>query len=111
MKRDFDRYYNQVYLQYKELQDNLKELSKELDKGMVTPEQVQQLKSTLSPVVTNYQTLSYIKYLLDLPAKKSKKNRFKKQSNLLNISKDCNGDNLLKQNKLILENSINKWRN
>lgn len=107
-KKDFDRYYNQVYIQYKELQENLKELSEELEKGMVTPEQVQQLKSTLSPIVTNYQTLSYIKYLLDLPASKSKKNRFKKQTKLLTVSKDCSGDKLLQQNKLILENSINK---
>ena len=64
-RRDFDAYYNKIASQLFELDRVFKDLSQEADAGMVEPERLEQVKKTIEPIKNSYQTLSYIKYLLD----------------------------------------------
>lgn len=105
MKKDFDRYYEQIANQYKELNKVLENMNKELQEGMVEPERLENLKLTLAPVITTYQQLSYIKYLLDMPANKKKHLRYKKSSKLLKEAKTNNGNNIIERNETILKNA------
>ena len=79
-RKHFDDYYNVIVKQYLELNDVMKELSKEVDNGMRTPESLDQLTATIKPVQDSYRTLSYIKYLLDKPTKESKEKSYNRQS-------------------------------
>lgn len=101
-KRDFDEYYNSIFEQYKSLQGSLEEMSKEVSNGMVEPERLDNLRATVAPVVTSYQTLSYIKYLLDKPNKCTKRARYDKQSVLLKKSEENNGKKILNRNSDII---------
>ena len=105
-KKHFDDYYNSICKQYFELNEVMKDLSKDVENGMRTPEAVEQLKATITPIQNNYRTLSYIKYLLDKPTKPKKVKKFNKQSrNLLLISKGRQAIDLITENNKALEDA------
>lgn len=79
-RKDFDAYYNKIASQLFELDKVFKDLSAEADAGMIEPERLEQVKITIEPIRTSYHTLSYIKYLLDKPARKAKQGRYDRQS-------------------------------
>lgn len=105
MKKDFEEYYNKIFKQYQELQKALEEMSQEVNNGIVEPERLTNLKNTLQPVLTSFQTLSYIKYLLDKPTRKSKHKRYNTNNKLLRNSGPCIGENILKHNKELINNT------
>ena len=108
-RRDFDAYYNKIASQLFELDKVFKDLSAEADAGMVEPERLEQVKITIEPIKTSYQTLSYIKYLLDMPANKSKRSRFASQNRkLLNVSKGHQSKDIIDRNDNILK-ELKKW--
>lgn len=109
-KKHFDEYYNSVCKQYFELKKCLEDMSKEVEEGMVSPERLENLKLTINPVITNYQNLSYIKYLLDKPKKKQKQRKYDKNNLLLKTSKNKNGQYVLEDNKSIIDN-LKLWTN
>ena len=103
-RRDFDAYYNKIASQLFELDKVFKDLAQEADAGMVEPERLEQVKKTIEPIRNSYQTLSYIKYLLDMPANRKKQNRFKGQSKkLLNASKGNQASEVIGRNAAILK--------
>lgn len=103
--KHFNEYYDQICNQYFQLQQTLQDLSEEVSNGMVEPERIEQIKQTILPVENNYKTLSYIKYLLNMPNKKSKLNKYKnQQKKLVEISKGKTKEDLINQNNQILEN-------
>ena len=103
-RRDFDEYYNKISSQLFELDRVFKDLSAEADAGMVEPERIEQLKITIEPIKTSYQTLSYIKYLLDKPTRKRKMTRYNGQSKkLLRDSKGHQSKDYIGRNEKILE--------
>ena len=102
-RKDFDKYYLSICNQYAQLQEVLEDLSKEVSSGMIEPERIEQLKKTILPVENNYRTLSYIKYLLDMPKKKSKISRYNgANSKLLKNSKGRTQQDLEKENNDII---------
>lgn len=102
-RRDFDAYYNKIASQLFELDKVFKELAAEADAGMVEPERLEQVKKTIEPIKNSYQTLSYIKYLLDMPARKTKISRFARQNKkLLNASKGSQSKDVVERNDKIL---------
>lgn len=108
-RRDFDAYYNKIASQLFELDKVFKDLSQEADAGMVEPERLEQVKKTIEPIKNSYQTLSYIKYLLDMPANRKKHNRFKGQNKkLLNASKGSQATDIINKNNEILK-GLKKW--
>lgn len=103
-RRDFDAYYNKIASQLFELDKVFKDLSQEADAGMVEPERLEQVKKTIEPIKNSYQTLSYIKYLLDMPAKRQKQPRYKRQNKkLLQASKGSQAKDVIQKNDTILK--------
>lgn len=103
-KRDFDDYYNKVYAQFHSLQEAFNEMNEEVNNGMVEPERLEQLKLTIAPIKESYQTLSYIKYLIDKPAKKRKLPRYKQMNKkLLDLADGHKDSDVLKRNSEILQ--------
>jgi hypothetical protein len=103
-RKDFDDYYNKIASQLFELDRVFKDLSEEVSTGMVEPERIEQLKITIEPIRTSYHTLSYIKYLLDKPARKSKHKRYDSQNKkILNSTRGYQSKDYIDKNSKILE--------
>ena len=81
MKRDFKEYYVTLQRQYKQMKDIADKVNKEIEEGKVTQEQRDSFETYFSTVKANYDRVSYIVYLLDLPPKfiqKFKERKMKK---------------------------------
>lgn len=103
-KKHFDEYYNKVSSQLQALNKAFNELSQEVAKGMVEPERIEQMKLTIKPVQESWQTLCYMKYLLDKPKRKSKHNAYDRRSNnLLSNSKGKQAKDIIDRNQAILK--------
>lgn len=91
-------YYNEITEQYLELLENIRDFEAEAEKGLVEPERLDKIKENIQPLLNNYQTLSYIMYLLNKPVKKSKQGRYRNQSKkqLSKIEKQFTKDGLIK---------------
>ena len=97
-------YYNQVGDDYLEMRENLKDMEEALANKLVTPEQVEQIQQMLQPLMVNYQTSSYIVYLLKLPRKEVKKERdVKLKKRLLELAGNRTQENVLKEDKETIE--------
>jgi hypothetical protein len=108
-RKDFDEYYNKISSQLFELDKVFKDLSAEVDTGMVEPERIEQLKITIEPIKTSYHTLSYIKYLLDKPTRKSKHSRYDSQNRkILSSTKGYQSGDYIDKNSQILRGLKNK---
>lgn len=102
-RKHFDDYYNKVYKQYVELQAVLADMSAEVDAGMLPPERVEQIKQTILPVKNSFESLSYIKYLLDKPTRKSKHTQYDRRSH--KVLKQCGnhlGDDVIANNGAVI---------
>lgn len=107
-KRDFDEYYNKVANQFFSLNEAFDELAKEVAEGMVEPERQEQLSRTIEPIKNSYQMLSYVKYLLDRPTKKSKQAKYKvRNKKLLVASEGKQSEDILATNRRILDKVCN----
>ena len=65
--RHIKEYYGKVAQQYLDLLEELKDFEKLANEGMFEPEKLDQIKENIKPLMTNYQTLSYIMFLLNMP--------------------------------------------
>lgn len=87
-KKHFDKYYEEICAQYHEMNDDLKEMEESVAKGVVAPEFLDKLKVMIAPIYNNWRTVTYIKFLLDMPTKNSKQKGYEKRnSQLLKNSK------------------------
>lgn len=103
MLKDFYKYYKQVSRDYADMKSELKDMEEELANSMVSPEQLEQMKLMIQPIKQNYEMLSYVAYLLNMPTKKQKKFRYRQQQKaLLEISKT--EDQVLAEDKEALNN-------
>lgn len=98
-------YFNQIADQRKEMLDNLKDFEEECSKGLVEPERIEKIKENIQPILDNYQTLSYIMFLLNTPVKKSKQHKYINQNkNLLkSIDKKFTQTGIIEENNQALE--------
>lgn len=105
-KKHFDEYFNKIYLQYLQLQRVLEDMTKEVEQNIVSPERIEELKKTIQPVKTAYETLLYVKYLLNMPQRKSKVDRYNKQefSKMKSKTGDNYGPNVIKNNNSVISN-------
>lgn len=103
-RKDFDNYYQQIYKQFHQLNEVFNDLAKDVAEGMVEPERQKELEKTIEPIKASYQTLSYIKYLLDKPTRKNKHESYDRRSKkLLDISKGNQQKDLVERNAKILD--------
>jgi len=105
------RYYKQVSNQYFDLLDELKELEKEASENLVSPEQVDQMKTMVEPIKTNYMTLSWIMHLLKQPNKKSKVANYRRKNKQFIESLDPNRskEGVLRENQAALDSVKNAF--
>ena len=102
-KKDFDRYFQGVCNQYHELNEELKELEETCAKTVVNPTIIENMKAMIEPLKNNYMTLSYIKFLLDMPNKKTKQKVYKNQAKKLVKESDNRTDkDIFRENKSVL---------
>ena len=71
-KKHFDEYYFQLYSDYVEMINLLKQLEDECATGMVSPDKIENYKNALQPIKDSFLTMQFVKYLLDKPNKKGK---------------------------------------
>ena len=76
--RDIVNYYNEVANQYLDMKHELEDFTELAKKGMFEPERLDAIKDSVKPLMQNYETLSYIMFLLNKPTKKSKWERYEK---------------------------------
>lgn len=102
-------YYNQVCDQYVELQKEILDFQKEAEEGLVEPERIDQMKKFLEPLKNNYMTLSWIMYLLNMPARENKRKGYERRTSKFTSKLDpkFSKESIIKQNEEVLK-SINK---
>ena len=78
--KDIINYYNEICDQYHDLLTEIRDFEEEAKKGLIEPERLDEIKKTIQPLIANYQTLSYIMFLLNKPVKKEKHKKYEKQN-------------------------------
>ena len=73
-----EKHYNQVFEQYTEMLDDLKEMEKDLAEGLVDPDFIDNLKANIAPIKQNYEWWSYVMFLLHEPQRKEKREKYRK---------------------------------
>ncbi len=109
--KDVIEYYKQIQKDYIEMREELKDLEKECMEGLVSPEQLDQMKSTIEPLKTNYERISYIIYLMNKPVRKKKHSGYenRNQKFLKSLSPSNSIESTLNENNLVLKNLKTKF--
>lgn len=103
--KDVEEYYYKVQAQYLEMKEDLADFEKALKEGYVTEEKVKEATDELYQVQVNYERLSFIVYLLNLPKRKRKREKTKKaDAKLLEEFKNKKADeqSVIEENKATL---------
>lgn len=107
-RKHFDEYLNTITKQYRDLQETLSEMTVESESGMIEPERIDQLKATIQPIKNSFDTLIYIKYLLDMPNRKSKQKNYDSANKYIKeYTKSVCMEKVYETNKHVLENLSN----
>ena len=108
-KKHFDDYYNTICKQFFSLQEVFDEMGKSVSEGMVEPERLEQLKLTIEPVKASYQTLSYVKYLLDMPNRNNKVKKYTRRNHkMLTNSNNRQGPDIINNNDKAIQQAKNQ---
>ena len=76
---DLKQYYFTMLSQYLEEKKNLADFEQALKDGYITEEQMQEAINTVRELEVNYHRMTYVMYLLNMPARSSKKTAYVKQ--------------------------------
>lgn len=82
-RRDVLIYFKQVEDQYLEMLADVKDYEKDHEAGYISDEKYNELLAQIDIVKVNYERISYIVFLLNAPARDSKKNNYMKQNKKL----------------------------
>lgn len=106
---DVKKYYDEVCEQRRLMIEEIKDFEAEAEKGLVEPERLDEIKETIQPLLNNYQTLSYIMFLLNKPVKKHKHERYRRQNTKLlkSIDPQFTKEGIIEQNNTVI-NNINR---
>lgn len=69
-------YYKTITEQYTEMQNDLKELEESAQTNLINPENLEQIKLNVEKIKENYQTISWIMYLLNKPNRGEKAKKY-----------------------------------
>ena len=81
--KDVKRYYDVITEQYFEMVNDLKDFEEAVSNNIIEPERLEEIKKNIEPIKVNYQRISYIMYLLNIPTKKSKYKKYERQNKKL----------------------------
>ena len=91
--RDVKEYYFKMLGQYMEMKADLADFEQALKDGFITEEQMQAAYDDVDRIQQNYERLSYIMYLLELPNRKSKQPKYNtRNKKLVEAFKDRKAD-------------------
>lgn len=74
--KDVVAYYNEVATQYLDMKHELADFTELAKEGMFEPERLEMVEKQIQPLKRNYETLSYIMFLLNKPTRKSKQSKY-----------------------------------
>ena len=77
--KDVKRYYYNMLAQYLEMKADLKDFEQAVADGFITEDQLEAARDEVAKVEQNYDRLSYIMYLLEMPNRSEKKGAFKRR--------------------------------
>ena len=87
--KDVKEYYFKMLAQYLEMKADLADFEFALKEGFITESQMQEAINEVNKIQQNYDRLTYIMYLLELPRRNSKKDKYNKANKkLLEAFKD-----------------------
>lgn len=104
--KDVKIYYYNVLSQYLEMKADLKDFEQALADGHITEDKLEEVRQDVAQIKDNYDRLSFILYLLAMPNRKSKKEKYIKTSNILESYFEKTGHNMdavLKENEDVLK--------
>ena len=81
--KDVKQYYYMMQAQYLEMKEDLADFEQALAEGFITEEQLIEAKSDIEKIESNYERLSYIMYLMEMPNRSRKKAKYTKTNNEL----------------------------
>lgn len=96
-----NRYYKQICEQYQEMINDIKDVEREAEKGLVEPELIDRLKDQVAPIKQNYERWSYMMFLLHQPNRKDKIRKYQKQNAKLlsKLSANNSLESVIEENK------------
>lgn len=96
-----EAYYSKLSEQYSEMLQDLMDMEKELEDGIIEPERIDRIKDQIAPIKQNYERWSYMMFLLHQPNKKSKHKAYQQRNKKLLSTLDKNNslDSVLEENK------------
>jgi hypothetical protein len=100
--KDVKIYYYNVLAQYLEMKNDIKDFEQALADGHITEDKLEEVMHDVEQIEDNYNRLSFILYLLAMPNRKSKKEKYCKASNILEDYFEKTGHNMdavLKENE------------
>lgn len=102
-KKHVEEYFKVIADQYLEMIDLLKELEQQYETNIIEPERLDKIKESIIPLKTNYQRISYIMYLLNMPNKKEKQKKYIKA---LEVKQDKEGSlqEVKTENNIVIDN-------
>lgn len=71
--------FNKICKDYHEMLEVLHDLEEAVSENVISEERFKELSAPIEVVKTNYLRWSYMMFLLDMPNKKSKQKKYKKQ--------------------------------
>lgn len=110
MKKDFEKYFVELQLDYNKLMKSMDKINEQAKDGLITDDQRELFAKYFDKVKTNYDRVSYMRYLLHKPPKfiqllldRNLKHKLEKE---LEYYKDNDADqeSVLKENKESLDN-------
>jgi len=104
--RDVKEYFYKMQRQYAEMQADTKDFEQALKDGYITEDRMKEALEELEPFKRNLDRLTYIMYLLELPARKSKQpshNRRNKEVLAELKRRGADGESIDAENKSALD--------
>ena len=105
--KDVKDFYLKTSAQYLEMKETLAEFEKEFKEGHITEDKLDNVKDLVNSMEQNYDRLSYIMYLFELPTRPEKKVKAQKANQKLEEyfkSKKADKDSISAENKSALDN-------
>lgn len=78
--RHLKDYYEKIQSQYMEMLGDAKDYQQGVDEGSLTPEQAEQAYAMTAKLKENYERITYVLYLLEMPNRKSKEKTYERQN-------------------------------
>ena len=103
-KEHVDAYYKEVCQNYIEMNEAIKDMEDECNRGLVDTDKLEEMKKMVEPLKNNYMTLSYIMFLFNKPKRKKKEKKYIQQNKKLlsNIPEKNTKEGIIQENKQVI---------